>query len=79
MQGFQVKVLLQFQNRSNLFHINCIQSFSSFDHFKRNAVSFANLIDKTCNMDKNFLFGIVHFNETETFGRVKEFNCACFH
>jgi hypothetical protein len=30
-------------------------------------------------MNKNLLIRVVHFNETESFGCVEEFNSTCFH
>jgi hypothetical protein len=72
-------MMFTYDIRSDLFHVDCIQTFPAFDNVERNMISFVDLINKPSNMNKNLLFGVVQFNETETFGGVKKFNRACFH
>ena len=71
--------MFKYDRRLDLFHVDCIQTFAAFDNVERDMISFINLINKTCNMNKNLLVRVVHFNETESFGCVEEFNSTCFH
>ncbi len=60
-------------------NINCIHAFFATCFFKRDGVSFADLILQTGNMDENFLTRRRFFNKTETFGFIEELYCTCKH
>ena len=68
------------KNDLYLFYVDCVFTFSSVHRFERYTVVFLNaLVKQTGDVYKNFLTGIVVFNETIAFGYIEELYCACLH
>ena len=70
---WQVKPLL------SDFDIYCIHSFFATLCVECDLVTFADVVDQTANVNKNFFLRRVVNYETKSFRFVEEFYCACVH
>ena len=61
------------------FNIYCIHSFFATREFERNNVAFADVVDQTTDVYKNFLFRGVVYDEAKSFGFIEELYCSLLH
>ena len=63
-------------NRLSELNINRIQAFFALLGLESDSVAFANLVNQTADVNKNFFARVWVDYETETFGFVEELNSS---
>jgi len=61
------------------FDIYCVHSFFAALGIEGDVVAFANVVNQTGDVDKNFLFRGVVSDEAKSFGFIKELYCSVVH
>ena len=60
-------------------NIYCVHSFFTAFGVESNLIAFANVVDQTSDVDKNFFFRRVVYYETKSFGFVEELYGTLIH
>jgi hypothetical protein len=70
---------IKYQPQLSDFDIYCIHSFFATLCVERHDVAFANVVDQTANVNKDFLFrGVVNY-EAKSFGFIEELYGSSVH
>lgn len=72
---YESKVL----DRLRDFDVNCIHSFFAALGIERDFVAFTDVVDQTCDMNKNFLVRGVVNNKAKSLGFIEELNGSTVH
>jgi hypothetical protein len=60
-------------------HFYGVQALTALSNFEFNFVFVADFVDQLAYVYEDVLAGLVHFDETKTFGLVEEFYSSCLH
>ena len=61
------------------FDIYCVHSFFATFCVEGNSVAFADVVDESAYVNKDFLFSGVVYDEAKTFGFIEKFYCTSIH
>lgn len=67
------------QMRLRTLNVNCIHAFFATCGFVRDCVAFANVVDKSGDVNENLLTGGAVDNESKTFGFIEELYGSFVH
>ena len=59
--------------------VNCIHSFFAALGIERDFVAFTDVVDQTCDVNKNFLVGGAVDNKAKSLGFIEELNGSTVH
>lgn len=59
--------------------INCIHAFLATCSRERNNIAFADIVDQTCSVNKDFLFSGIVNDEAKALGFIEKFYCTSIH
>lgn len=61
------------------FNIYCIHSFFATCEFESYNIAFADVVNQTTDVYKNFLFRGIVYNKAKSFGFIEELHCSLLH
>ncbi len=70
---------IKYQIRLGDLDIYCVHSFFATFRVEGNLITFADVVDQTGDVYKNFLLGGVVYNEAKSFGFIEELYCSIIH